>query len=258
MKFPFEIPLILGGIGLYIWFIQPSYEVLFVIGILAFYLLDSRTLLSFDEFLLVNSNGTWSYVFPNKRWYLNNKTLHILNPFSPNSLPFKVSWRISNNRNSSCQNNVDVCINCLKPIRSLAMVELVILLVSIPITVFLFGLGLLFLVQIALVYLIGMGILVWIWRYRDTLKIPKKYFIGLVADSILCPPLSINVSRKIALQCSLNMNSMLFAKSHMDSKIFYRLKNEVLDEIYTSISKAQKGSRIFWQLKRNLKVIKKI
>lgn len=205
-----------------------SFEVLLVLGILGFYLYDSAMLLYFNELVLTESYGRWSFACPSSRWGLMQKLPYLPNPLAPDDPLFRVTWSTDvSPLDTAAVAETKRLIEALGHLRYLSVALLFLMLAGIPLVMFRLGTGVWFFIMLSVIYLTIVSMLVLVFLKRNALGLSGKEFVSLAFDSIACPPFAINLVRKISLRHAIRFNPVEFARQHFEKESFCHLAQAI-------------------------------
>jgi hypothetical protein len=196
-----------------------STEALLVGGVAAFYLLDSAMLLYSDEVVFTESCGSWSWS-GGSAWQLLRRNPYLPNPLSPDSLTFRASWSLSPPaRLESYRDSLRAVSDALVPLRRAVVVLLVLLLAGLPLYLYI-GLDAPVVVLALVIYVTALVAAVLLVRRRRLFGLSNRECAELALGSLACPPLAINLVRKIALRMPLIEDPLAFAQELLDAESF--------------------------------------
>lgn len=176
-----------------------EFELLLVIGALAFYLQDSCALLFADEFMLERVGRCWraqsgsSALISGKR------------PFMPNPLaPYRPLLRVSLDdllgHAPPARRNLGHFLGALVPFKVLATFLLILFFPGLPLVLYQFGTGVELLYWFAVVYLAIACIAVFAFRRRRVLELSPRDCAVLAFECFCCAPFAINIVRKLTVR----------------------------------------------------------
>lgn len=209
-----------------------STEVLLVGGVAAFYLLDSAMLLYSDEVVFTESCGRWSWS-AGSAWQLLRRNPYLPNPLSPDSAMFRASWSLSPPaRPESYRDSLRAVSDALAPLRRAVVVLLVLLLAGLPLYLYI-GLDAPVVVLALAIYLAALVAAAMLVRRRRLFGLSNRECAELALGSLACPPLAINLVRKIALRMQVVKDPLAFAQELLDAESFagfLRAANEWIEQ----------------------------
>jgi len=201
-----------------------STEALLVGGVAAFYLLDSAMLLYSDEVVFTESCGSWSWSV-GSAWQLLRRNPYLPNPLSPDSLMFRASWSLSPPaRPESYRDSLRGLSDALVPLRRAVVVLLVLLLAGLPLYLYI-GLDAPVVVLALAIYLVALVAAAMLVRRRRLFGLSNRECAELALGSLACPPLAINLVRKITLRAAVIEDPLGFAQELLDARTLGALLN---------------------------------
>ncbi|HEU0188091.1 MAG TPA: hypothetical protein VFR06_09390 [Gallionellaceae bacterium] len=209
-----------------------SYEFLLVLGVAGFYLYDSAMLLCFNELVLVESRGKWSFACPDSRWKIRRKHPYLPNPLAPHRHLFRQAWSVEQPRPApGTDRSVSQFVSALRPFGIWAGALFAEMLIVLPLVIFLLGTGTAFFITLLIIYLTIVVALVLVYLRRKTLGLAGKGFSSLAFDALACPPFAINLVRKISLGSGLRLDPVEFARRHLEHQQFESLVKALLGRV---------------------------
>lgn len=200
----------------------PSSETLLVLGAIGLYLVDSAILLYSNEVVFSESHGRWSWSCGSP-WQILRKNPYLPNPLTPDSLVFRASWSVSpSDQREDVLAALGALGSALAPLRYMVVILLVLLGLGLPLFVYSQASNALVLLAIA-IYGIGLAIAVLLYRRRSALGLGKGAMAELAIEAVLCPPLALNVVRKITLRRTLIDDPIAFAQNALRRDRFLAL-----------------------------------
>jgi hypothetical protein len=213
---------------------------LFAVGI---YLFDSSLLLHCNEGVLFSARkNRWQVGFGSHRVRLRGKELFMPNPFTPHRPLFRLSWQFDQ---AALEKPNDWSART-KPYRGFApfiygvAVGLFILL---PVGLLLKLNEIFLLAILALIYVQILAAIVLMWFKRRALGLNKTRFSMLAFESLVCPPLALNLVRKLSRFVSIKADLVSEANGlqaqtnwkHTQANLLIRLNEEIEEESTSSI-----------------------
>lgn len=227
------------------------FEIMLVLGVVGFYLFDSAMLLYVNELVFAEKNGKWVFGLPESGWQMLGKNLYFPNPLTPDHPLFRTCWVAASATNEH-QENIETLrqfINTLNPLRYMTFGLFVLLLIGLPIVLLGFGTGLALLLLLGLVYLTITVMLAQIYRQREELGLSWKAFSKLAFDSLACAPFALNLVRKITLRRSLVGDPICFAHQVLDADAFAQLVQVLCHQVDEEIEFEDEASPRYGALK---------
>lgn len=181
---------------------------LFLLAIPAiFYLYDNIMLIEERCLLMYESPGfQWDVLFSEIPFTIRHRHLHFLNPGSPYTLVFKLSWmknsEFGKDHINSTYRRIELWRENAFPLRVVAVAEFVLLFISAPYLTWLAGLSAAFLIVLpSYIFIICVaGFIIF-----DNLELFEMSTSGLVAmllEFLICPGYLPNVCRRVSLKLS--------------------------------------------------------
>lgn len=209
-----------------------SFEWQLFLGAWFFYLLDSALLLCGNELVLAVTGGRWHFGCGSDVQLLR-KYPHLPNPFLPGTAIFRVSWAVGGARELSELPVLPQCFfRALRPLQYQTSILAVLLLGGLAWVAA--GHPNALLPLIFTVYASVLLQVLLLCHARTDLGLTGKVLGKLVFDSLACPPLALNLVRKISMGHRLTRDPVLFARVHFDAKVFHELIGAIchrLDEM---------------------------
>lgn len=215
--------------------VTPSYELLLLLAAVGFYVYDSAMLLYADELIFRQQwNGCWSFQHAGTTEILG-KNPYIPNPLTPGAAILRVSFALplraeQDNEEQKLKDFLDE----LKLVRYLVTALHLLLVIGLPLILFRFRNDESILLFLAATYLAISAMAVELCRLREIARIPANKLIGLVFELFACPPLAINLLRKLTLAKGLTGDPIRFARRQFSPDSFNGLAKLVctrLDEL---------------------------
>lgn len=176
-----------------------EFEILLVVGALAFYAVDAGALLFADEVMLEKAGHRW-------RAHAGSALLLAgRRPFVPSLLlPCRPLLRVSVQallgQERAGRNNLQHCLNALVPFQVLSMCLLALFFPLLPLVLYRFGSGVELLCWFAAVYLCVAGVAYHAFRRRRVLELSRRDVAVLAFECACCAPFAINIVRKLTLR----------------------------------------------------------
>jgi hypothetical protein len=190
---------------------MPPSETLLVIGVVGFYLADSFILLYPNEVVFVERYGQWTWSCGSQRQMLRRNP-YLPNPLTPDALLFRAAWSSSpSGPKATNQESMHSLASTLTPLRHLVVILFVLLAVGLPLYLYL-KLSHLSVILVLSIYGVSLTIASMLWRRRRALGLSPRMLAELAFEAVVCPPLALNVVRKITLRTSLIEDPIAFAQ----------------------------------------------
>lgn len=220
-----------------------KFEIWLAVAIVGLYLLDSVSLLYANEFVFYLAGNRWKFTTAHQGVQVLRRYLYIPNPLAPYRPLFRAAWSAA--AAEYTVRTLEPCtryVAVLLPIQLSASVLLGLIILGAPVLLLARGAGTPFLTLVALVYLVIIGMLAYIYVKRDTLALSRGNLAELVIDSILCPPLAINVVRKITLGRALRADAVAYARSYFDVSEFQHFIAAICSQVDERLELEEEGS----------------
>lgn len=219
-------------------------EVILVLGALALYLQDAMMLLHFDEVALVQTRRGWTSS-TGADTQLVGRHLFLPNPFAPARAVFRVSW-LEQNKGQNGQNpehwpglrHFIASLEALKPACQLMMGLLFLVL---PLLLWRYPHPLALLALMAMIYLTSAWLVWQLWRYRSVFGLDLRTVLGWGFEALVCPPLAINMMRKVSLHRGLHVDPLLAAIRLCSSTGEQQLREQIEQRLSCALSLNDEG-----------------
>lgn len=178
------------------------FEALLCLGILAFYVYDSASLLYRNEFLLIRKKSGINLWLAHNGPVMMRRYLHVPNPMTPTLHVYR-SAKIANTPFTTDHKwCLFTATECIAQMLDIWVVFLAFeLLVFLPIIAFIWGSG----PELLMVFIVIYGTIIvaflMVYRFRHIMAHMGIGYYSLFFECILCPPFSINLIRKICGSC---------------------------------------------------------
>lgn len=197
-------------------------EALLVGGVAGFYLLDSAMLLYADDLIFTESCGRWRWS-AGSSWQLLRRNPYLPNPFSPDSVMFRAAWSLAPPGQPEGERVWPrAAAEALAPLRRAVVVLLVLLLIGLPVYLYI-GLDKPLVVLAFAIYAVALVLAILLFKKRAVLGLSKRECAELALGGLACPPLAINLVRKITLRMPVIRDPLAFAQGRLDAQEFGRL-----------------------------------
>lgn len=176
------------------------YELLLILGVLAFYLQDSMMLLHYDELVFTEARRKWR-VSTGSTMQFGGRHLFLPNPVTPARGLFRGCW--STDHAAAPPEHwpgLRHFIAALSPLKVTCRVLWSLLLVALPLLLLAYPHPMALLALLVLVYGCVAALAWQMWRRRNVLELDNRAFASLAFEGLTCPPFAINTVRKICLR----------------------------------------------------------
>lgn len=170
------------------------------VGAIALYLYDCVLPLYGNELLIVKGVGRWHIEEPGP-FVLGGRRLALLDPLQPYAPTFRMvidapSLLVA----TEVTGDIQPMIDALLLHRVLCGVLAVLVVLGLPIVSLLVGPGIEMLAVFGSAYVVALTSGIFLWTRRQRLGLTSRYSLRLAIDGLLCPPLGVNLVRKLTLQ----------------------------------------------------------
>ena len=176
-----------------------QFEILLVLGALAFYLQDSCALLYADELMLERVGGGWR-VHSGAATLVAGRRPFVPNPLTPHRPLMRVSLPQLLGDGAAQRSHLAHYLNALAPFKAASIALLLLFAAALPLVLYFFGTGVELLCWLVLVYLVVARIVATLFQRRRVLQLSVRDCAGLAFECACCPPLAINIVRKLTLR----------------------------------------------------------
>jgi hypothetical protein len=184
-----------------------------LIAIMAGFLLyDSALLLYVNEALLSLKKGKWRIHFGSTHFTIAGKCVFISNPFALHRPLYRLAWHDANAASRPTEDlaAIDHGLSKLAPLVGLSAVAQFVLL---P-TILFWGFTLPNLIFAAiLIYTANILLITAVFWNRAQFELTRKQIISLAIEYLLCPPISLNIIRRLSLARSFKDDLSVVARS---------------------------------------------
>lgn len=172
------------------------FEFLLVLGALAFYLQDSCALLYADELMLERVGGGWR-VHSGAAMLVAGRRPFVPNPLAPHRPLMRVSLQQLLGDAPAERSHLAHYLNALAPFKAASIALLLLFVPALPLVLYFFGTGVELLCWLGAVYLAVARIAATLFQRRRVLQLSRRDCAGLAFECACCPPLAINIVRKL-------------------------------------------------------------
>ena len=208
-----------------------STEALIMLGVLGFYIYDSTLLLFSNEIVFIESFGKWRAYTPSDRWRLMSKFLFLPNPLLAFNLIFTTVLFEESIHSDVELNKINKLKTSLSFIRISIILLIILFFIILPLALFKLGIGNATLIVVLSIYLNIISMLSYVFMNRVDLGINNKVFAAIAFEAIACPPLAINLIRRISLHNINGINPIKFAAENLDSESYNDLIEKLIDKL---------------------------
>lgn len=226
-------------------------EVLLMALAIGLYLYDSALLLHFDEAVLVPAGRSrWLVRFGSDKLRLMGKELLLPNPLLPHRPLYRLSWRIPPVP-AALDDQWAARRTLFKRLAPLAWGMALALFVLLPLGLFTWLGTPLLLAALLLLYINTVVALSWIARNRTRLGLSRKHLTLLAFESLVCPPLALNLIRRISLAMPVREDLMVAAERLQSLADWNSTRREFIRRLDEEIDGEDEGSERAALLRRS-------
>ncbi|QOW24784.1 hypothetical protein [Lysobacter sp. H23M47] len=216
-------------------------ELTLVLAPVALYLHDSMMLMHYDEVAFLQTGTGWKTSIGADAPVLRRHPL-IPNPLTPARATFRLSWLAGNSADDKEHwAGVRHLVAALGSLKPACNTMLVLLFVVLPLLLWRYPHPLALLALLLLIYLCGSAIACQLWRYRRVFGLDGRTVIAWGFEALVCPPLAINMVRKICLRRSLQAHPIAAARQLCDPAGEAILRGQVNERLSTALSLNHEG-----------------
>lgn len=188
-----------------------------------FLLYDSALLLYANEALLSLKKGKWRTHYGSTHFTIAGKSVFIANPFALHRPLFRLAWHETKAFGNPTEDLAAISqqLSKLSPSIILSAAAQFFLL---PVTLF-FGLTLQNLIVTAIIiYLCNSLSMMVVLRNRDQFGVTKKQVAALAIECLLCPPIALNIIRRLSLARSFKDDLSVVTRSLLSTEDWEKIR----------------------------------
>lgn len=189
-----------------------STEVLFILGIVGFYLYDLAVLSFFNEFFMIQGFNTKKIkvYFASDGLNFSKKYL-IFSHLLSYKLVFHSKWSVNQPIKCSTYQRIELIkllyiLKNLRVVQYLNLVSFIMMLIVLPLTLILKINYSIIAVVLIVIYLLNFSVLTYLCLKRKVLHLSSKQLFHFAIDVFLCPPQALNIVKKITLNYEIQTN----------------------------------------------------
>ena len=199
-----------------------SYEALLLAAALGFYLYDSLILLAADELVFARGWRSWRFG-AGASLEMRGRYPYLPNPLRPADCLFRVDAAAPRRSAAGSDEELARFLARLAPLRWVVTALSLVLVLGLPLLLFAYrtsdGAILFLCVTYALIAFAAAEL----FRIRKAIGMPARTAAGLAFEALACPPLALNLARKISLRRGLHADPVRFARRSFDGARFAAL-----------------------------------
>jgi len=177
-------------------------EVVIWLVLVLLYFSDLGILLFLNEVLLFETAGKFSAHVVHSDITIRKKQIYILNPFVPQTLPFRIPWGLSSGSRIQAEadeRRIRQCSSTLRYAKRLCVALGALLFVGFPLLSVVIGFEYAFVVSGIVGYSLLFVIIAIVVRKRTDLSVRTDKAASLMLVACLCIPLAVNICRRLSL-----------------------------------------------------------
>lgn len=225
-----------------------STEVKVIALAFALFIFDSLLLLYVNEGILTaKGRKDWRILFGSEAAGLRGQNLFLPNPFALHQPLFRLSWHFDKNGvtpQEDWQNRRCIFRTLTPMIYGLAISLFGIM----PLVLFLSPSDSLLLLSLALLYLNLVGCLAWVYWNRRVIGLSNKKLFSLCFECVVCPPIALNLVRRLSLQTQSNQDLISVAYNLLTPAEWEATKLKFLAQLEQQIIGEEENSARFQAL----------
>ena len=199
-----------------------SYEALLAAAALGFYLYDSLILLAEDELVFARGWRAWRFAL-GARLEILGRYPYLPNPLLPADCLFRVAPS-AQHREGVGEEELARFLAALAPLRWIVTALFLVLAPGLPLLLFAYRTNDAALVLLAAVYGLVAAAGLELFRVRKVIGLPARTAAALAFEALACPPLALNLVRKVCLRRGLCGDPVRFARKAFERKRFAALR----------------------------------
>lgn len=218
-------------------------ELQLVLLLIAFYLYECTILVYTNQAIVTKGRkGLWRVSFGSDRWVYQGKELYFLNPLTPFREAHLLSW--------SMDRPVELTSAQIPGTESLYSHYKILVTIcgfgiflALPCVLFFFPADSNVIGVLAMIYVPLLYISLAVYTERDALHLTKKEALALIGEYFLCPPLALNVVRRISLKqhYKLDLVAFLFG-SNIEAASKEESRSTLLQRMDVAIEYSENGA----------------
>lgn len=185
-------------------------QLLLVLGVFAFYVLDSALLLHYDEIVLTRRGRRW-LASAGSQTRLGGRYLYLPDPLRPAAPLFRGGW-LDTARPAEHWAGLDHFVAALARFAAPCRLLWLLLLVALPLMLWRAAHPNAMLALAAGIYATVLWIGLRLWRLRRVLELSGRQALGLAFELLCCPPHAINTVRKLCERRGLHGDALAAAR----------------------------------------------
>ncbi len=181
-----------------------------MLGLLGFYLYDSSSRVYFNEgFLIPQARKDWKVTFGSSWFRFGGKDIYLPNPLEFFRPHFRLTWALEGSRPERAWTPLQYPFSSLVPWLVLIALALFVLL---PLGFFTRFSEPMLIAALAVLYPSIFIALIVLWRKRAAFALSPARFAALAFESLICPPLALNLIRHVSARLPLSADLLQSAR----------------------------------------------
>lgn len=195
-----------------------SFDALLELALVGLYVMDSARLLYADEFVYLEVGGRWKPGGLGPSVELMGRNLWVPNPLIPGHVVLRLCWPGNAGHEEPGElASLYALVRALNPLRYLTVGLFSLLIVGVPIALSRYGSDLAVMALVSLVYLTILAMLVVSYRRRRVLDLSGAAFAKIAFDSLVCPPLALNLVPKLSSRSAVRTDALIVGRHLLDT-----------------------------------------
>jgi hypothetical protein len=209
-----------------------STEVQLLVLAALFYVYDSALLLYVNEAVLVPHRRRWAVKTGNKGFTIRGKDLVFPDLLLPHRPVFRLSWDYKNPiAVTSSKVAWDTEKSTYRVFIPFVYGMTLALFFILPAVLFFYRSDIALLLCLLLIYMNAVGAGVALYASKKSLQLPTKKCWSIFLECVLCPPLTINIIRKISTQKQFSSSLVAAATALLNTETWEVLREELVAQI---------------------------
>lgn len=237
-----------------------SSEVQIVLAVVAFYLYDAALLLSYEEGLLLRDAGQWRVRFSTEGQYAARRFLHWPPLLQLHVQVHRLSWhsdRVDLRADRSAQ-AWEAAARKLRVLPPLAYLQGAAIAILLPLALFRLHSEAALLLVAGLIYLVALVQAICVWRGAAQWGLDTKAARAIAAEVLLCPPMGLNLVRKVSLRTPCRDNLLAAASTVLSDASFQDVRRRAVDLIEDELMNHDAGTDVALRLQRSIELLSRV
>jgi hypothetical protein len=224
---------------------MPSPEVQLMVVAVFLYLQDTALLLHVNEGVLTcNRSGQWSMRLGSNHWHILGKCLYFPHPFGPQAPIYRMAWNFEGNARTF-SSAWEPKLSSFKTLGRMTLLIGLLLYVALPIVIFFYLTDLAVLIIVIALYSSICVALLHVGKRQVVFKLTRKKLASLCFECLICPPLAVNLVRRITLDFCKLADLTAVAKNCLVNDSWLLARAQLVDRLDDEISIEIEGTDRF-------------